>query len=483
MTNRTAPLSTQVPEKLRPIFSTDSQVEDIIITSGRAGAKSSVTGLYGVRKAMKGLTAVVFMRKNHNKLKNTVYKECLRAFTRLGVSSKRVSKATVSPMLIKINQTKSTIYFTGSDNPDDTKGMIDESAPIEAVIVDEVTEFFKMGYDRGKEELDNIKATFIRGNDEIFKMFYMFNPPRNPKDPVMKWLEEKKYMTDKEGNTILNPRTLHIHLDYRDLPPSWLGKRLIESALETKRIDEEYYNWLWLGMSVGVKDVIYHMFDEVNHVTPYQRQSLQHIGVGIDYGTMNPTTFNAYGIDKVNKRVQGIMAYEHNGREHIKRNEAYKPSATRFDKFTQRVEQEWGKQKSPSEYALDFREFIEILEEETRQKVQFYTLDPSASYFREEIQRLMPRLVHVGADNSVAKGIGRVQKAMYYDALVLDPRQHGLIKERGVYTYDHKSIERGMEVPLKTNDHHSDGERYYIMAIWKYVLYMLPKLKEKEDTT
>ena len=36
-------------------------------------------------------------------------------------------------------------YFTGSDNIDDTKGIIDESKPIKLVLIDEVNEFFEQG--------------------------------------------------------------------------------------------------------------------------------------------------------------------------------------------------------------------------------------------------------------------------------------------------------------------------------------------------
>lgn len=44
-------------------------------------------------------------------------------------------------MEIKYKPNGNTIYFTGNDSIDDTKGMIDESRPIKLVEVDELTEF------------------------------------------------------------------------------------------------------------------------------------------------------------------------------------------------------------------------------------------------------------------------------------------------------------------------------------------------------
>lgn len=120
-----------------------------------------------------------------------MFKETLRAITRLGLDKKDF-KVTVSPMEIKYKPNGNTIYFTGNDSIDDTKGMIDEEKPIKLVEVDELTEFFDKG--DGEDELVNIMATFVRGNDDEFCMEYYFNPPKNDKSPVMqgsiKWSKD-----------------------------------------------------------------------------------------------------------------------------------------------------------------------------------------------------------------------------------------------------------------------------------------------------
>ena len=133
------------------------------------------------------------MRKFHNKLKKTVFKETLRAITRLGLDKKDF-KITVSPMEIKYKPNGNTIYFTGNDSIDDTKGMIDEEKPIKLVEVDELTEFFDKG--DGEDELVNIMATFVRGNDDEFCMEYYFNPPKNDKSPVMQCVHKMEQRPD-----------------------------------------------------------------------------------------------------------------------------------------------------------------------------------------------------------------------------------------------------------------------------------------------
>ena len=82
--------------------------------------------------------SVVVLRKHHNKLRKTVYKEMLRGINRLGIPKKKFY-ITKSPMEITYNKYGTTMYFSGSDGIDDTKGIIDEDKPIKLVIVDEAT--------------------------------------------------------------------------------------------------------------------------------------------------------------------------------------------------------------------------------------------------------------------------------------------------------------------------------------------------------
>ena len=119
----------------------DKSIRHIILTSGRAGTKSSFAAVradYQIVSDANG--SVVVLRKHHNKLRKTVYKEMLRGIGRLKIK-KTAFNITKSPMEIKYKKTGATIYFSGSDGIDDTKGIIDEDKPIKLVILDELTVF------------------------------------------------------------------------------------------------------------------------------------------------------------------------------------------------------------------------------------------------------------------------------------------------------------------------------------------------------
>jgi len=427
--------------KLHEAFN-DTKHTHLIITSGRAGTKSSFGA---IRETYKTISdddcSIVVMRKFHNKLKKTVYKEMLRGVKRLGLDKNKDFKTTISPMEIKYRKSGNTIYFTGNDSIDDTKGMIDESKPIKRVVIDELTEFFDKG--DGEDELANIEATFIRGNDEDFQMVYFFNPPKNPNAPVMKWLEKMRK----------RPDVLHIHLDYRDVPSEWLGKKLVESAEIMLENDPKMYRWVWLGECIGLDELIYYMFDENIHIyhedlTPEQKQRMGEIGIGIDYGQKNPTVFEAFGIDYDSQLLRGLDEYYHNGRE--------------------------DGQRSPSEYARDFKSFAEGLEKEYNRIISWVFIDPSAKGLAEEIRRLMPDLSIKDANNKVDLGIGRVQKLLTFKRMILSSKQKELIREMGLYEYDSKSVDRGHEAPNKTNDHCQDSTRYLVMGVWKKIKNLLP---------
>jgi len=444
--NEVVKLSDIIIPKLQSVFN-DTKYTHIVITSGRAGTKSSFGAILEDFTIIQPEdSSVVVLRKFHNKLKKTVYKEALRAINRLKLS-KSDFKITVSPMEIKYLDNGNTIYFTGNDSIDDTKGMIDENKPIKLVVLDELTEFFEKG--DGEDEIANIEATFIRGNDENFRMIYFFNPPKNPKAEIMQWLEKMKK----------RPDCLHIHVDYRDVPESWLGKKLIQSAQTLKELDEKMYNWLWLGLSVGIDELIYYMFNEdihVKEVTEENIKNMKELYVSVDYGQMNATTYECFGIDYKDKCVRGVDEYYHSGRDS-------------------------GKQKAPSEYALEFKKFKERVEEETGLKILYVFIDPSAKGLQEEIKRICPEVIIRNAKNDVNLGISRTQKMLSFQRLFISPKQKHLIKEMYMYEYDEDSLDKGKEVPIKQNDHCQDALRYLIMGIWKFIKILLPFIKEGDD--
>lgn len=432
--------------KYLPIFNNKS-VKHIILTSGRAGTKSSYAAIRADFQIVSDPNgSVVVLRKHHNKLRKTVYKEMLRGINRLQIPKSKFA-ITKSPMEITYKKHGTTIYFSGSDGIDDTKGIIDEDKPIKLVVIDEATEFFDDG--EGEDELSNIEATFVRGNSGGFQIIYLYNPPKNPNAPINEWCKKMEQ----------RPDCIHIHTDYRDVPASWLGQDLISSAEVMKLADPKMYRWVWLGESTGVDELIYYMFGNRHRRKP-ERQKYHIIGVGVDYGQQNATTYQAFGLNIDKQKLDGLDEYYHSGRES-------------------------GKQKSPSEYAKDLGDFLDTLHKDCQCSVFYVFIDPSAAGLAEEVRRIVktkPYQVLVKpAENDVALGISRVQKLLVFDVLSAAPAQEHLIREFGLYEYEKKALERGKEVPVKINDHCVDALRYAVMGLWKKVKYFLPKAERGEE--
>lgn len=426
--------------KYLPIFN-NKTYKHIILTSGRAGTKSSYAAIrsdYQIVSDKHG--SVVVLRKHHNKLRKTVYKEMLRGINRLQIPKNRF-EITKSPMEIRYKKYGTTIYFSGSDGIDDTKGIIDEEMPIKLVILDELTEFFDDG--EGEDELSNIEATFVRGNTGGFQMIYLYNPPKNPNAAINVWCKKMEKRDD----------CIHIHTDYRDVPVKWLGQDLIDSAEAMKKADPKMYRWVWLGQAVGVDELIYYMFSDRHRQKPDPDRRYDRIYIGGDYGQQNATTFQAFGLDTYRRKFPGLGEYYHSGRES-------------------------GRQKSPSEYAADLVDFMDELHDKYDNRVFYVYLDPSAKGLAEEIKRATRGLEYIvfirDAENDVALGISRVQKVLAFDIMSVSPKQENAIREFGTYEYDKKSIERGKEVPVKEDDHCMDAIRYAVMGAWDKIKHWLP---------
>ena len=227
-----------------------------------------------------------------------------------------------------------------------------------------------------------------------------------------------------------------------------------------KKVDERMYNWIWLGISIGLDEIIYYMFDKDKHVldrnlTNDEINGITRIDASCDYGQMNATVFEFWGLNPTQKIIFGLDEFYHSGRES-------------------------GKQLTPSEYAFKFKKMCKKIKEEFGQYPRNLYIDPSARGLAEEIKRACPFIKIRGAQNDVKLGISRVQKAIAFQKVLFSTRQEMLLNEIVIYSYDKKSIESGAEKPVKDDDHCMDALRYYIMGIWKYIKRYLPDVEKNE---
>jgi phage terminase large subunit len=253
-----------------------------IYEGGRNSTKTSMIAIKIVYNCLANDNcSAVALRSHKTELRNSVFKELKRACKRLGLIEGIDYKTTVAPMEIKFNN-ENTIYFAGGDDYEAVKGMIDENKLIKIVWFEELTGF------KDEDTIDQIKATFTRGNNDWFMALYSYNPPKNKYDWVNQWKASK--VGDKDY--------LISHTDYRSVPEEWIGTKAIEEAEKLKKNDVKRYNWIWLGEIIGLEGLIYNP-DMIQYIQEeYLRDIVKilYLDFSIDSGHQtSATACNCYG--------------------------------------------------------------------------------------------------------------------------------------------------------------------------------------------
>lgn len=197
-----------------------------------------------------------------------------------------------------------------------------------------------------------------------------------------------------------------------------------------------YYDRMILGKWVLAEGLIYDSFDKSKHTKKYNKQEIDllknnpngKIYIGIDYGTQNRTVFLKFV--KIENKFYLIEEFYHSGRESKK-------------------------QKSTSDYAQELKNFI------GEDKIYKIYIDPSASYFKVEIQKIKIK-GGTNRKNDVIDGIRNVQDVFNKNNIIIYDNCKDTIKELSTYSWDEKLSEKGEDKPQKVNDHTMDALRYVI---------------------
>ncbi|MET3659643.1 PBSX family phage terminase large subunit [Sporosarcina psychrophila] len=189
-----------------------------------------------------------------------------------------------------------------------------------------------------------------------------------------------------------------------------------------------FYQRFILGLWVLAEGVIYDMFSEKEHVVTTIDRPYSKYYVAVDYGTQNPTVFGLWGLcDGVWYKVK---ENHHSGRG--------------------------GTQKTDTEYSEEMGKFI------NDKKTQII-IDPSAASF---IAQLIKDGFKVKkANNDVINGIRNVASSLINGKIKYNDCCKETFREFSSYIWDEKAANRGEEKPMKTNDHHMDGDRYFVNTI------------------
>jgi PBSX family phage terminase large subunit len=247
------------------------------------------------------------------------------------------------------------------------------------------------------------------------------------------------------NNPALNKTVFNFKLeDNLNLDPTYVRELKLEYGPPGSLWYKRFIEGLWVLAS----GVIYDQFDEAM-IVDYLPELVCH-WVGIDYGTSNATTFlhTALGADN---RLYICDEYYHSGM----------PTD----------QNQLAKQKSPSQYSAEFRQWYHSLNCYIR---KIYC-DPAAAAF---ITQLWQDGVHgvAKAKNDVLEGIGLVSSLIGADMIRVHRSCTNTINELGTYSWDPKAQLLGIDKPAKINDHCMDNLRY---QVYSNKMMWLSLLKQK----
>lgn len=385
-----------------------------IYEGGRNSTKTSMIAIKMIYNCLANDNcSAVALRSHKTELRNSVYKELKRACKRLGLIEGIDYKTTVAPMEIKFNN-ENTIYFAGGDDYEAVKGMIDENKLIKITWFEELTGF------KDEDTIDQIKATFTRGNNDWFMALYSYNPPKNKYDWVNQWKASK--VGDKDY--------LISHTDYRSVPEEWIGTKAIEEAEKLKKNDVKRYNWIWLGEIIGLEGLIYNP-DMIQYIQEeYLRENVKilYLDFSIDSGHQtSATACNCYG-------------YGTDGYWYLLDIYYYSPN-------------EKPNKKAPSELSRDIFNFEIAMNKKWKAPTDKETIDSAEGALRNQFFKDYGRRLH-----PVDKGTNKEQ-LIEYSQDFLSKKKFRIVRNNNTeiftkefinYKWLQGSIEKGKPIPDKT---------------------------------
>ena len=414
----------------------NSKKTDQIYKGGRGSTKTSMLSIKidEFNLEYENCNAII-IKRYQNTIRNSVFKEIKRALKRLGLNEGVDYKATVSPFQIHLYQTGNNIYFAGGDDYEKVKGFIDEESPIKMVWFEELTEF------DNQDQIDQIKATFSRGNDDWFVTMYSYNPPKNKYHWVNLWADQ---MAQRED-------VLVHHSDYRTVPVKWLGQKFIDEAERLKKYDEKRYRWIYLGEVIGIEGLIYNpdlfIIEDEDYLEKNNIKIL-YVDFSIDCGHQtSATSCGAYG-------------YGSDGRWYRLDSYYYSPH-------------EKSRKKAPSELAQDLFNFRTYICKKYKTIVDNETIDSAEGALRNQYFAMF------GINLSpVNKGKNKEELIEYSQDfidlgkyVILNTNNNWIhIKEMKNYMWKKDSVEKGKPEPDK-DEKELIGEIYYNIHTNDYSYY------------
>lgn len=327
----------------------------IVAKGGRSSMKSSVISMKLITDFLEDEQGnVVCLRKVGKYLSTSIYEQIKWAIYMLGVESEFYFGK--SPLIIRHKKTNTAFYFYGCDDPLKLKSAKIAKGYVMALWFEEAAEF------AGVEDIDIVEDTFIRQEIEgkEVKVYFSYNPPRNPYSWINEWLDSKAGDEDY---------FIH-HSTYMDDKKGFLSQQMIRKIEKYKIHDLDYWRWMYGGEVIGLGDMVYNMnnFKKINQLP--EDDDLILIDIAIDTGhQVSATTYLAFGLTKKGNVILLDTYY-------------YSPE----NKVVKRA---------PSEFSADLNKFVTGVTKEFGRYIDMQTIDSAEGglrnqYFKDYGIRLHP---------------------------------------------------------------------------------------------
>lgn len=202
-----------------------------------------------------------------------------------------------------------------------------------------------------------------------------------------------------------------------------------------------FYRRFILGDWCLAHGSIYDMWDPARHVVDVMPFMRRWVGVGVDYGTVNPFAALLVGVGEDN-RLYVVSEYRHDSAK------AYRQLTDA--QYSEGVRNWLGGVRRPGEHGRPYGV-----------RPDWIFVDPSAASFMNQLwSDNVPGVTP--AVNDVLDGIRSVSVALGSGLLSVHRSCEGLLTEMPGYEWDPKAADRGEDKPIKANDHSADGLRYVL---------------------
>lgn len=395
-----------------------------ILSGGRSSMKSSVISLKLVIDFLEDEDGnVVCLRKVGKYLSGSVYEQIKWAIYMLGVQNE--FSFGKSPLVIKHKRTETGFYFHGVDDPLKLKSMNIAKGHYMALWFEELAEF------SGIEDIDIVEDTFIRQDlgDRQVRVYYSYNPPRNPYSWVNEWKDSKS------GD---DSYFMH-HSTYMDDGKGFLSKQMIQKIETYKENDPDYHDWMYGGAVIGMGDNVYNigLFKKLTELPSNDRL------LGFWYATDTGHQVSATSCVCVAITAKG---------DAILIDTYYYSPAGRVVK------------KAPSELAKELHEFKAQTAKQYSQPIQKRTIDSAEGGIRNEYFLKYGIRLHPVAKRKKVDMIDSVQDLMAQGRLFyLDNEKNRItIEEHRRYAWDEKTLLSEDPKVIKTGDDTVDALQYFV---------------------